>query len=247
LTYIQIRHQLSLIRRREALPILAARLAGAGQQRVELACVRVTHSWLRLGRDLRKLACGWVVGARIRRLVLGRICRRRLRFRVRLNRPRLCGSGNRRLLVINLLLRVGCILAHVRRRQGVLQLLLLLLLLLVEEVVWLTLGPVVCLLEVPAHHLVLLLADVRNVSVLLTLGGVEICGGGLLQVVDAAAILAANLLRLHLLNYLLHVLTCVLQLRKLFLEADVEGFERYYFLGRRHALDTCQQVVRNIV
>ena len=52
---------------------------------------------------------------------------------------------------------------------------------------------------------------------------------------------------LHLLNYLLHVLTCVLQLRKLFLEPDVEGLERDEFLGWRHALDTCEKVVRHIV
>ena len=135
---------------------------------------------------------------------------------------------------------MGRILGDVGRGQGVLHLLLLLLLLLEVHVVLLALGRVDRRLEVTAHHLILLLAHVvRNVSVLLALSSVIVGGGGLLHMVDAAAILAADLLRLHLLNYLLHVLTCVLQLRKLFLEADVEGLEGNDFLGGRHALDTC--------
>lgn len=48
-----------------------------------------------------------------------------------------------------------------------------------------------------------------------------------------------NLMVLHLLNYLLHVLTCVLQLCELLLEFQVEGFEGDDFLSRGHALDTC--------
>jgi len=52
---------------------------------------------------------------------------------------------------------------------------------------------------------------------------------------------------LHLLNYLLHVLTCVLQLGKLFLKPDVEWLELDEFLSLRHALNTCQKVVRHIV
>ena len=54
-------------------------------------------------------------------------------------------------------------------------------------------------------------------------------------------------MRLHLLNYLLHVLTRVLQLGKLFLEANVEGLEGDDFLSWCHALDTCQQVMGDIV
>ena len=53
-----------------------------------------------------------------------------------------------------------------------------------------------------------------------------------MHAVDLSSILSSNLMVLHLLNYLLHVLTCVLQLSELFLEADVEGFKRDDFLGR---------------
>ena len=52
---------------------------------------------------------------------------------------------------------------------------------------------------------------------------------------------------LRLLNYLLHVLTCALQLVKLLRELLVEGLELDEFLGWFHALDTCEQVVRHIV
>ena len=55
------------------------------------------------------------------------------------------------------------------------------------------------------------------------------------------------LMVLHLLNNLLHVLTCLLELGELLLEAYVEGFERDDFLGHRHTLDTSEQVVRHIV
>jgi len=43
--------------------------------------------------------------------------------------------------------------------------------------------------------------------------------------VDSLSILASDLMVLHLLNYLLHVLTCVLELSKLLLEPNVEGFQ----------------------
>lgn len=52
---------------------------------------------------------------------------------------------------------------------------------------------------------------------------------------------------LHLLNYLLHVLTCVLELCELLLEPEVEGFQRNDFLCYSHTLDTSEQVVRDIV
>lgn len=52
---------------------------------------------------------------------------------------------------------------------------------------------------------------------------------------------------LHLLNYLLHVLTCVLELCELLLEPEVEGFQRNDFLSHGHTLDTSEQVVRDIV
>jgi len=52
---------------------------------------------------------------------------------------------------------------------------------------------------------------------------------------------------LHLLNYLLHVLTCVLQLRKLFLKPNVEWLQRDEFLRWRHALNACKKVVCYIV
>jgi len=110
--------------------------------------------------------------------------------------------------------------------------LLLLLLLVVAEVLLVLLGGKERLL-VLAHNLLLLLLRThirRNVvalSLLLLLLGVV--GGGrgglLLHLVDSAAILPADLLRLHLLNYLLHVLTCVLELRKLLLKAHVERLE----------------------
>lgn len=68
-----------------------------------------------------------------------------------------------------------------------------------------------------------------------------------MHAVDLSSILSSNLMVLHLLNYLLHVLTCVLQLCELFLEADVEGFEGDDFLGWRHTLDSGEQVVSNII
>lgn len=52
---------------------------------------------------------------------------------------------------------------------------------------------------------------------------------------------------LHLLNYLLHVLTGALQLGKLLLEADVELLEGDDFLSKWHALDSGEQVVSHIV
>ena len=55
------------------------------------------------------------------------------------------------------------------------------------------------------------------------------------------------LMVLHLLNNLLHVLTCLLELGELLLEPYVEGFEGDDFLGHRHTLDTSEQVVRHIV
>ena len=100
-----------------------------------------------------------------------------------------------------------------------------------------------------AHQLLLLLAHVRRqLIILLTLLlRVVIARRRLLQRVYGCSILPTDLLRLHLLNYLLHVLTRVLQLGKLFLEANVEGLEGDDFLSRCHALDTCQQVMGDIV
>ena len=79
------------------------------------------------------------------------------------------------------------------------------------------------------HHWILLglLTHAIHVSV----GGEVVGGGRPVHAVDLS-ILSSDLMVLHLLNYLLHVLTCVLQLCELFLEADVEGFKRDDFLGR---------------
>ena len=52
---------------------------------------------------------------------------------------------------------------------------------------------------------------------------------------------------LHLLNNLLHVLACALQLSELFLKAYVESLKRDDFLRWSHALDTSEQVVSHIV
>ena len=60
-------------------------------------------------------------------------------------------------------------------------------------------------------------------------------------------ILARNLMVLHLLNNLLHVLARALQLGELLLEADVKGLQRDDFLWRGHALDTSEQVVGHVV
>ena len=68
-----------------------------------------------------------------------------------------------------------------------------------------------------------------------------------MHAVDLSSILSSNLMVLHLLNYLLHVLTCVLQLCELFLEANVEGLERDDFLGGRHTLYSSEQVVSHII
>lgn len=76
------------------------------------------------------------------------------------------------------------------------------------------------------HQLLLLLPHVGRQLILLTLLllllRVVVVRRRLLQRVYGCSILPTDLLRLHLLNYLLHVLTCVLQLSKLFLELDVE-------------------------
>ena len=100
-----------------------------------------------------------------------------------------------------------------------------------------------------AHQLLLLLPHVGRQLILLTLLllRVVVVRRRLLQRVYGCSILPTDLLRLHLLNYLLHVLTRVLQLGKLFLEANVEGLEGDDFLSRCHALDTCQQVMGDIV
>ena len=100
-----------------------------------------------------------------------------------------------------------------------------------------------------AHQLLLLLAHVRRqLIILLTLLlRVVVARRRLLQRVYGCSILPTDLLRLHLLNYLLHVLTRVLQLGKLFLEANVERLEGDDFLSGCHALDTCQQVMGDIV
>lgn len=101
-----------------------------------------------------------------------------------------------------------------------------------------------------AHQLLLLLAHVRRqLIILLTLLllRVVVARRRLLQRVYGCSILPTDLLRLHLLNYLLHVLTRVLQLGKLFLEANVERLEGDDFLSRCHALDTCKQVMSDIV
>ena len=92
-----------------------------------------------------------------------------------------------------------------------------------------------------AHQLLLLLAHVRRqLIILLTLLlRVVVARRRLLQRVYGCSILPTDLLRLHLLNYLLHVLTRVLQLGKLFLEANVERLEGDDFLSGCHALDTC--------
>ena len=68
-----------------------------------------------------------------------------------------------------------------------------------------------------------------------------------LHAVHALSILSSNLMVLHLLNYLLHVLTSVLELCKLLLEPYVEGLKTDDFLWMCHALDTSQKVVRHIV
>ena len=99
-------------------------------------------------------------------------------------------------------------------------------------------------------HQLFLTAHVRCMLVtLLILRLLAVIAGGRRESlrVDPGSIGATDLLLLHLLNYLLHVLTCVLQLLELLLEPDVEGLERDDFLGGRHRLDTCQQVVRHIV
>lgn len=72
-------------------------------------------------------------------------------------------------------------------------------------------------------------------------------GGALHSSVDYPSILATDLIALHLLNNLLHVLTRILQLLELLLEPDVKRLKGDDFLGRSHALDTCEQVVRDIV
>ena len=144
-------------------------------------------------------------------------------------------AGGRLLLVINWLLlhlQIGLLLV------GVLQLLLLL----VVEVV-LALGRVHGCRGVVAHHLILGL----RVHVVHVGGLREVAGRGGGHGLQRLPILASDLMVLHLLNYLLHVLTCVLQLRKLLLEPVVEGLEGDHFLGVCHRLDTCQQVVRHVV
>ena len=143
------------------------------------------------------------------------------------------------LLVINLLLSQLLLCpTDVLLRVLLLAHLLLLLLLLVVEVVLVLGGGHIGGLLVMAHHLLLLarsLGHVRNVSVLsIVIGGV----GRLLHIVDGPSLLASDLMVLHLLNYLLHVLTGVLQLGKLLLEPDVERLERDDFLGLGHTLDT---------
>ena len=79
------------------------------------------------------------------------------------------------------------------------------------------------------HHLIgpRLLTHTVHVSI----RGI-VSGRRTVHAVDLSSILSSNLMVLHLLNYLLHVLTCVLQLCELFLEADVEWFKRDDFLGR---------------
>ena len=80
-----------------------------------------------------------------------------------------------------------------------------------------------------AHHLLLvlsLLADVHIVSVVC-----EVISASPSHTVDPLSILTSDLMVLHLLNYLLHVLTCVLKLCELLLEPQVERLQRDDFLG----------------
>jgi len=96
-----------------------------------------------------------------------------------------------------------------------------------------------------AHHLLLLslLPHVHIVSVIWEV----IARRSSSHTIDTLSILPTNLMVLHLLNYLLHVLTCVLKLCELLLEPYVEGFQRDDFLSRGHALDTSEQVMGDIV
>ena len=95
-----------------------------------------------------------------------------------------------------------------------------------------------------AHHLrvLVLLPHVHIVSV-----GREVIGRRSRHASDRLSILASDLMVLHLLNYLLHVLTRLLELGELLLEPYVEGFERDGFLGYGHTLDTSEQVVSHVV
>ena len=97
---------------------------------------------------------------------------------------------------------------------------------------------------VMAHHLRVrvLLPHVHIVSV-----GREVIGRRSRHTIDGLSILPSNLMVLHLLNNLLHVLTCLLELCELLLKPYVKGFQRDDFLGYGHTLDTSEQVVRHIV
>jgi len=96
---------------------------------------------------------------------------------------------------------------------------------------------------VMAQHLVLILRLASHKMDFVVLG-IEVAAG---RTLEAASILGPDLMVLSLLNYLLHVLTGVLQLVKLLRELLVEGLQLDEFLGRFHRLDTCKQVVRHIV
>ena len=97
---------------------------------------------------------------------------------------------------------------------------------------------------VMAHHLRVrvLLRHVHIVSV-----GREVIGRRSRHTIDGLSILPSNLMVLHLLNNLLHVLTCLLELGELLLKPYVEGLQRDGFLRDRHTLDTSEQVVCHIV
>ena len=97
---------------------------------------------------------------------------------------------------------------------------------------------------VMAHHLrvLVLLPHVHIVSV-----GWKVIGRRSRHTIDGLSILASDLMVLHLLNNLLHVLTCLLELCELLLKSYVEGLQRDDFLSHGHTLDTSEQVVRHIV
>ena len=97
---------------------------------------------------------------------------------------------------------------------------------------------------VMAHHLrvLVLLPHVHIVSV-----GREVIGRRSRHTTDGLSILPSDLMVLHLLNNLLHVLTCLLELGELLLKPYVEGLQRDGFLRYRHTLDTSEQVVCHIV
>ena len=159
-------------------------------------------------------------------------------------------------MIIGLLLELGILAGQVLLRVNLLVLGQLLLLLL------LPLHIPVLLVVLVGEHIGILLLSPQHLLVLGLLGvlahesGLHVGIRGKLLIARVLrllgrhalySILPSDLMVLHLLNYLLHVLTCVLQLGKLLSELLVEGLEGNYFLGWRHALDSCQQVVSHVV